>query len=141
MTHSEYFEGTLQLRNESQELIDAVVREFERKGDVRIAKIKKVPNGVDIYVSSQRFLRPLGVRLQARFGGHLEYSNRLYSRNRLTSREVYRVSVLLRLPNFKKGDVVKFKGDEAKVIGMSKKVLIQDVKSGQKRSVSYEDIR
>ena len=140
MPPNQYFEGILQLRNESQALIDAVARHIEKKENVNIAKIANVPNGVDIYISSQRFLRPLGQKLQAQFGGVLKATNRLFSRNHLTSREVYRVNVLLRLPNFKKGDTIRFKGEEVEVIGMQKKVLIKNKTTGKKQSVRFEDV-
>ena len=139
-THPDYFEGTLQLRNDNQELIDAVVKQFEKKGNVQIAKIKKLKTGIDVYVSSQRFLRTLGNKLQAQFGGQLIISRKLHTRHHLRSKDLYRINVLLRLPNFKKGDVINYKGDSVKVIGMSKRVLIKYQISGKKKSVSFDDL-
>ena len=140
MTHDEYFEGTLQLRNDNQELIDAGVKIFDKKGDVKIANIKKLKTGVDIYVSSQRFLRTLGNKLQAQFGGQLILSRKLHTRHHLRSRDLYRINVLLRLPDFKKGDIIDYKGEEVEVMGMAKRVLIKNIKTGKKQSVSYDDV-
>ena len=138
--HNEYFEGILQVRNPNEEVLDFIAREVEKKGDVFIAKTKKINNGIDLYISSQRFLRTLGNKLQERFFGHLEVSRRLHTRNRMTSRDVYRVNLLFKMSSFKKGDIVKYKGDQVKIIGMAKKVLAKDIKTGKKLTLSFKEL-
>lgn len=138
--HNGYFEGILQLRNPNKEVLEATLKEIEKKGDVSIAKIKKVSNGTDIYISSQRFLRNLGAKLQKQFGGQFTISKKLFTKHRLTSKEVYRVNALLRLPNFKKGDVINYKGDKIKIIGIQKKVFAKDIKTGKKLNLRFKDI-
>ena len=138
--HNEYFEGILQLRNPNDEVLDFIAKEVKEKGNVFIAKTKNTNNGIDLYISSQRFLRTLGNKLQERFSGHLEVSTRLHTRNRMTSRDVYRVSLLFKLPDFKKGDIVKYKGDQIKIIGMAKKVLAKDIKTGKKLTLSFKEL-
>ena len=138
--NKDYFEGILQLRNVDNEVIDFVVKEIERTEDTQIAKVKKITNGYDIYVSRQRFLRSLGNKLQGKFGGQLIISKKLHTRSRMTGRELFRVNALFRMPNFKKGDIIKYKGDEIKVITLHKKVLAKDVKTGKKLNLSFKDI-
>lgn len=138
--HNEYFEGILQLRNPNDEVLDFIAKEVREKGNVFIAKTKKTNNGIDLYISSQRFLRTLGNKLQERFFGHLEVSRRLHTRNRMTSRDVYRVSLLFKMPSFKKGDIVKYKGDQVRIIGMAKKVLAKDIKTGKKLTLSFKEL-
>ncbi|MBI2134913.1 hypothetical protein HYU09_02905 [Candidatus Woesearchaeota archaeon] len=136
--HNEYFEGILQVRNPNDEVLDFIEKEVSQKGNVFIAKAKKTNNGIDFYISSQRFLRTLGNRLQERFSGHLEVSRRLHTRNRMTSRDVYRVNLLFKMPGFKKGDIIKYRGDDVKIIGMAKKVLAKDIRTGKKLNLSYK---
>ena len=62
--HDEYFEGILQVRNPSEEVLDFIAKEVEKKGDVFVAKAKQTQNGIDLYISSQRFLRSIGNKLQ-----------------------------------------------------------------------------
>ena len=138
--NKDYFEGILQLRNVDDEVIDFVVKEIEKTEDTQIAKVKKVTNGHDIYVSRQRFLRSLGNKLQGKFGGQLIISKKLHTRSRMTGRELFRVNALFRMPNFKKGDIIKYKGDEIKVVALHKKVLAKDVKTGKKLNLSFKDI-
>ena len=123
-----YYEGIMQLRNIDDEIIDFVVKEIEKTENISMPKIKKVTNGTDIYISSQKFLRSLGNKLQKRFGGQLIASKKLHTRSRITGKELHRVNVLFRMPNFKKGDIINYKGDEIKVVAIHKKVFAKDIK-------------
>ncbi|MEK7173111.1 MAG: NMD3-related protein [Patescibacteria group bacterium] len=139
MIHNkDYFEGILQLRDVSDEVVEFAVKEIERNESSSIAKIKKVTNGVDVYISPQTLLRSLGNKLQNRFGGQLMVSTKLHTRNRVTSRDLYRVNLLFRPPKFKKGDIIEYKGDKIKVINIHKKVFAKDVKTGKKLNISFK---
>jgi len=141
MKHEGYFEGILQLRNVKEEVINFAVRFIEKKDRGMIAKVKDVKNGVDIYMAPQKLLRSLGTKLQNNFGGQLTVSTKLHTKNHLTSKEVYRVNVLFRMPNFKKGDVVIYKGDKIKILAMHKKVNAKVLDSGKKLVLNYKDLR
>ena len=136
---SSYFEGTLQLRNVNDEVIDFAVSEIENSG-VNIAKTKQFENGIDIYVSRQRFLRTLAGRLRKKFGGQIIVSRKLHTKSSLTSRDLYRVNVLFRLPNFKKDDIIVYKGDEIRIISMGKKIFAKNIVTGKKLNLSYKDL-
>ncbi|MCH8328995.1 MAG: hypothetical protein IIB81_01220 [Nanoarchaeota archaeon] len=138
--HKDYFEGILQLRNIDNEVVEFAVKEIEKNENAYIAKVKKVTNGVDIYVSPQKLLRSLGNKLQNRFGGQLTVSTKLHTRSKETSRDLYRVNMLFRIPNFKKGDIIDYKGDKIKIVAMHKKVFAKDIKSGKKLNISFKDL-
>lgn len=138
--HTDYFEGILQLRNIDNEVVEFAVKEIEKNENAYIAKVKKVTNGVDIYVSPQKLLRSLGNKLQNRFGGQLTVSTKLHTRSKETSRDLYRVNMLFRIPNFKKGDIIDYKGDKIKIVAMHKKVFAKDIKSGKKLNISFKDL-
>jgi len=138
--HQDYFEGILQLRNVDDEVIDFVVKQIEKTEDTFISKVKKVTNGFDIYVSRQRFLRSLGNKLQQRFGGQLIVSTKLHTRHKQTSKELHRVNLLFRMPNFKKGDIIEYKGDKIKIIVVHKKVFAKDVKTGKKLNINFKEL-
>jgi len=138
--HNEYYEGILQLRNPSKEAIDFVEKQIEKRKNVFIAKAKKVKNGIDFYISSQKYLQSLGKKLQNQFSGELKISSKLFSRNHLTSKNIYRVNVLFRLPKFKKSDIITFKGEDIKILGIGKKVLAKNLKTGKKHSLRYKEL-
>ncbi len=138
--HKDYFEGILQLRNIGIEVVEFAVKEIEKNENTYIAKIKKVTNGVDIYISPQKSLRSLGNKLQNHFGGQLMVSTKLHTRSRVTSKDLYRVNVLFRSPNFKKGDIIDYKGDKIKIVAVHKKVFAKDLKTGKKLNISFKDL-
>ena len=139
MKHKDYFEGILQLRNVDDGIVEFALKEFNKK-EVLISKIKKVTNGIDIYISPQKSLRSLGNKLQKRFGGQITVSTKLHTISRVTGRELYRVNMLFRIPNFKKGDIIEYKGDKIKIISIHKKVFAKDIKTGRKLNISFKDI-
>ena len=137
---NQYFEGTIQLRNPSDEIIEAAASEIEKTPSLFVAKTKKVTNGIDVYISSQRALRSLGNKLQKRFACEITFSKKLFSKNNLTCKEVYRVYMLVRIPSFKKGDVIRYKGEDVKILGMSKKILAKNLETGKKLTLNYRDV-
>jgi len=138
--HKDYFEGILQLRNPNNEVIDFALNEIEKNENTSVAKILKVPNGIDIYMWPQRFLRNLCNKLQNHFGGQVTISTKLHTKNRLTSKEVYRVNALFRIPSFKRGDIIEYKGEKIKIINIHKKVLAKDIKTGKKLNLRFKEL-
>ena len=138
--HANYFEGILQLRDVDNEVVDFAVNEIGKIEDAFISKLKKVTNGFDLYISRQRALRSLGNKLQSRFGGQIVVSKKLHTRSRMSGKELFRVNVLFRMPKFKKGDIIEYKGDKIKVISIQKKVFAKDIKTGKKLNISFKDL-
>ena len=140
---SGYFQGVLQLRNPTEELVRFVREDVSKqpKGrQVYIGREVRLENGYDFYLTSNRYMRTLGRKLQKRFGGQLVESPKVFTRDRQTSKDVFRLSVLLRLPKFHKGDVIKYKGMDIKVKAVGKKVFGVDVKTGRKYMINYKEL-
>lgn len=89
----QYYEGILQLRNPNKEVINFIGNQFKNNEKVWIAKQQKLKTGIDLYVSSNKFLLVLAKKLKKSFKGELKTSRKLHSRNKLTSKNVYRVTV------------------------------------------------
>ena len=129
-----YFQGILQLRNCNQEVIDFVENQIEKaeRKDVYVSKKVKVIGGIDIYLTSNKFLRSLGKKLKKSFNGELKESEKLFSRNRQTQKNIYRLNVLFRLTKFKKGDIVAFRGRKVKIMNIGSKVQAKEVETGKR---------
>jgi len=95
--NQQYYEGTLQLRNPNEEVLNFIRNQFKNNQKVWIAKEKDLKTGIDLYISSNKFLLSLGKKLKKSFKGELKTSRRLHSKSRITSKNVYRVTVLFRL--------------------------------------------
>jgi nonsense-mediated mRNA decay protein 3 len=93
----QYFEATLQLRNPNKEVVKCILNAVNKRKDVHIAKQVKAKNGIDFYISSQRFTRSLGKLLKKSYKGELKESKKLFGFNRQKSKQIYRGTVLFRL--------------------------------------------
>ncbi|MBN1645351.1 hypothetical protein JW851_04950 [Candidatus Woesearchaeota archaeon] len=138
--HSKYFEGILQLRNPSKELLDYVYKTIDRDNRAWISQEKKVRGGYDLYLSSQKYLRSLGKKLKERFPGALKTSRKLFTVQRSTGKRVFRVNVLFRLYPFKIRDTIEISGEKYQVLKIDKQVTLQNIKSGKKEKFKPEEI-
>lgn len=138
--HPEYFEGILQLRNISQEVYDWVYDTIERENKSTIAKEKLVTNGYDLYLADQHYLQALGKRLKLRFAGEYEVSKKLHSRDRMTGKTLYRVTVLFRQLPFKVGDIIKTDEGSWKILHFDNQVRAQDTVSGKKKMFKLHEL-
>ena len=138
--HNDYFEGILQLRNPNNEVISFIKSQIKKRAGVFITKEQKVNNGIDFYITSQKYLQALGKKLKKSFQGELKISSKLHTKNKLTSKNVYRVNVLFRPAKCSLGDVLNFKGTEIKILKMGKKILAKEIKTGKKLNINYKDL-
>jgi len=136
-----YFEGILQLRHVSQLVIDFVEDSCIKENPNMVSKAKKVRNGFDLYFQSNKFLSSLGKRIQRKFTGELRSSASLHTRDKQTSKDLYRLTVLFRQYDIVKGDTLKMNGESYQVIGINKKILMKSEKSGKKISLPFDELK
>ncbi|MBI5391866.1 hypothetical protein HZB00_02580 [Candidatus Woesearchaeota archaeon] len=94
--HSEYYEAILQIRPAKKEFLLFIEEELGRRTDVKIAKEVPLKTGIDLYLSSRQFAWALGQKLKKRFRGTLTVSRTLHTIHRMTSKELYRSTILFR---------------------------------------------
>ena len=103
--HEKYYEATIQLRNPPEEAINYLNNQLKNNIDVFISNIKPQKDGFDILISSQRFARSFGNKIKRAFKNvEVKMSRKIFTRNRMTSKDVYRVTVFL---GFKTADTDK----------------------------------
>jgi NMD protein affecting ribosome stability and mRNA decay len=105
---STYFEGILQLRN-ARDDVKEYISNYCKKNKVYVNKLIDKGKEVDYYFVKKNELQPIGLKLMRNFGAEIESNARLFSKNRLTSKDIYRLSVLVTIPKFTVGDVVEYK--------------------------------
>lgn len=136
--HGGYFEGTLQVRNETEET-KRFVRERVAAHEARIAKEVAQPTGTDYYISSNSAARHVAQELQ-QYGGKMKLTRKLFSRNRQTSKDLYRVTAHVQLPEYQPGDVVK-EQDPLLVKRLSKKIQFQNLRTGKTEYHEYRPMQ
>ena len=134
----EYYEAILQLREISPDVIHLVEQEIDRV-KLQVAKKIKLKNGVDYQLSDNELTRALGKKLQQKIGGELKVTASLHTRK--NNKNLYRVTVLFRGINFKKGDQVRYQDETYKVKSVGKDIFLQDIKTGKKLHLKYKEAK
>lgn len=141
LPRSNYFQGILQLRDVNDEIMAFVHNQIKkRKDEVAVTKTVSFPNGVDLYITSQKFIRILGKKLKENFGGELKVSEKLHTRNK-QGKDLYRINVLFRLLKYNVGNIVNIRGEDVRIISMRSKIFGKSVKTGRKMTIRSRDLR
>lgn len=145
---SGYFEGILQLRPRGHRLFDdasAYIRKDvgeQKERDVAMTKIDERKEGDDFYITRKMYLRTLAKKVTQRFGGDIEGSSKLVSRDHQTSKDLTRLTVLVRLTPFEPGDVVIIKNKILLITRIKATSIFGiDIDSNKKTNYNYRQFR
>ncbi|MBI2574285.1 hypothetical protein HYV82_00170, partial [Candidatus Woesearchaeota archaeon] len=136
---NKYYESVLQLRSLREDIAAFVESEISRsrsKG-VFVSSRERVKDGIDYYLSSNKFAVGLGRKLRKRFSGYLKVSRRIFSRDRQTSRDLYRITVLYRPLLVNAGDVVVSGSSIIRVSSVGKKIVGTNLESGKREYIGF----
>lgn len=136
--HAEYFEGVLQLRDPNTEVIEFIHELFTKREYAFISKELKVRGGIDFYVSSQKYLRGLANVLQGKFGGDIKISRRLHTRDKQSSKDLYRCYLMFRPSKYQKGDIIKYNGEDIKIISAVKEIFGINQTTNKKVHIKFD---
>jgi nonsense-mediated mRNA decay protein 3 len=149
----DYYEAVLQLRSNLPEekdempailtLADERILELVEslgKGDKNafISKSARVKGGIDYYIGSGRLAKSMAKRMKESMACSIAESSSLVGMKE--GRELYRWTILVRLPLIKTGDIVEFKKRLYEVDSMGKKNLVlRDLHTSQKSNLKSPD--
>jgi len=138
---TQYFEGILQLRNQNDHVIEFIRQEVNKVKDkgIFINQEKSVRNGIDFYLTSQKYVQLLGNKLLTAFGGKLKTSAKIFGRDQLRSKDLFRVSVLFECLNFVPNDVIKSGNKIIHISKISKLVFGTDLRLDKKVAFDYKN--
>ena len=97
--HPDYYEAILQIRPVDETVLNFVIESVEKRNDVYISKVKDLKTGYDVYLTNQRFSRgALVTQLKKRFrNSKVLVTKSLYGQDKMSSKLIYRATVLFRL--------------------------------------------
>jgi len=126
-----YYEATVQIRSGAKELDPVLRDETVRYARDRIenmssanrgiflTKVEEVQGGVDLYVSSTSLGRTLAKELSDSYGAETKESSKLIGKTE-DGNDMYRMTYLVRMPEYHLNDVVMFEGTAYKLSGIGK---------------------
>ena len=136
-----YYEGVLQLRNPTDEVIEYIHYRVTHDKKGKITQEKKVKGGTDFYFDSQHYLQALGKKLNKKFAGEFKVSPTLKTVSKVTSKRVYRVTVLFKVYPFQPGDIIHSKEGDLHLLSFKKKFMVKNLKTGRKQWMSVEELK
>lgn len=136
-----YFEGVLQIRHATEEILNYIRRDISKTKGVQISKEEEEKDGIDFYLTSQKYMVRLGEKLHKEFGGELKINSRIFTRDNQTSKDVYRMNVFLKFGSFKNKDIIHWDGKIIRISNVSKQVTGFDLSVNKKISVAFDKIK
>ncbi|OYT64007.1 hypothetical protein B6U67_01215 [Methanosarcinales archaeon ex4484_138] len=146
-----YYEAIIQLRGENHiptdeeieeytEKIDKLIEKIHEKGDSTafITKTIKRKRGTDFYIGSNHAARQITQKITAEDGTTLTRSPKLVGRK--DGKEIYRTTYALRIPELKKGDIIKEQKNTLQIIKTGKTVTTINLRDGTKKTISKRDM-
>ncbi|HPQ04993.1 MAG TPA: 60S ribosomal export protein NMD3 [Methanothermobacter sp.] len=119
---SGYYEAVIQLRADERSLGSGEIekaeqvinktlqRLWEKDKLAYLARTTRQREGVDYYIGSYKAAKRVVAALREEFGGIVKESPRLMGRDKSTGKNIYRIWISFKLPKFKKGDFISYKG-------------------------------
>lgn len=136
MMHSQYFEGVIQFRypksleSRIKEVLN-LQKEYWMTKEVFVTKESKQTEGMDWWVTSKKAMSMFADKLNRRFGAKISKNAQLFSRNKQTSKNIYRLNVLVQFPDFEEGAVIKVNNKLAKILQLRRLIKAVDIKTGK----------
>jgi nonsense-mediated mRNA decay protein 3 len=145
-----YFEAVVQVRGSSRvpseselaeclRIAEAMAESGHRSGDrlAFIQDIKEARGGMDLILGSTQLGRQIARAFLERFGGMTQESVKLAGKR--DGRDIYRTTILIRLPRLKLGDLVSYRGVLFEVTGLRGRRTLLTSLDGNQRSVLPEE--
>jgi nonsense-mediated mRNA decay protein 3 len=147
-----YYESIIQIRGRERKLTEAqkerlvgsiqdkVQEAQEDNREMFISKMEEVPGGVDTYLSSISLAKSISHELADKYGAEVKESSTLVTQKE--GRDVYRVTFLVRLPSYLRGEVILHKGRPHLVTAItSSKTKLINLKTHEPSMENNMDLR
>jgi NMD protein affecting ribosome stability and mRNA decay len=137
---STYFEGILQLRNASSEVKEYIKNYFVKNAPrkVFVNKVVEKETSVDYFFVNKRHMMPLALKIIRNFGGFIDPNAQLFSHNKLTSKDLFRLNILVIVPDFLAGDAVLVGEDPVLVRKTEKLISGMKLETEKNYTFSYD---
>ena len=148
-----YHEAILQIRADTRNLskqelkdihleVESYVEDLKLKGNraLFITDIAEEHKGLNFYLSERSAGLAIAKRIQEIYGGEIKQSSKNVGMK--DSKQVYRMTYLVRLPAFKKGDFIKFNDKYYKIISVhTKKAQIVDLSDWEESTMEMKNLK
>ena len=149
---SGYFESVIQIRADKRfpspkelQTIDQIIRAKISSLSVKnrmayVSDVSVIKEGVDYYIGSYKAARKLTTAVKDIMGGVVQESPRLVGRDKSRGKDLYRIWISIRLPDFQKDDFIEYEKRKGQVKGFDgKKIILNDLESPSVWSILWKE--
>jgi len=141
---TKYFQSILQVRNSTDEIHAFIRNEIakQKKKGIHLNKeeyIDDTGKNIDYYLTNQSYAKVLAEKLRDNFGGIIKKNAQLFSVSWETSKNLYRLNILVELPRYRKNDAIKSDEQLYKIVSMDEKIHVLNLKTNAKTSLPHKD--
>lgn len=141
---TKYFEGVLQVRNTTDEINGFIRNDLakQRSKGIHINKIVEIGStgtDIDYYYTDKGYLKVIAEKLRKNFGAVIKHNAQLFSVSWETSKNIYRLNVLVEFPHYHKNDVLKIGKQLFKVMSMDEKIHVTNIETGAKTLLPHKE--
>ena len=94
---------------------------------------------IDFYYTDKGYLKIIAEKLRSSFGAIIKQNAQLFSIDWETSKNLYRLNVLVEFPIYNKGDVIKLDGHLYKVVSMDEKIHVTNLETHTKTLLPHKE--
>lgn len=133
-----YFEGILQIKNARKE-IKTYIKTYVNTNSKQIFvnKVEDKGNRVDYYFAEKKYIRPLALKLQRKYGGFIQENSHHHSYDHEKGQDIHRYNSLIVFPSFQKGSFILLEGNVYKVTNLGKLISARNIETNKKTSFKY----
>ncbi|WP_148688703.1 60S ribosomal export protein NMD3 [Methanopyrus sp. SNP6] len=150
---SGYYEAILQVRSlrgklteREREEVENFVTEvaaslLERDPMAYISDVEYPDEGIDFYIGSLNAARKLARRLVDAYGGIVRESHKLVGFDRERGKSKYKATISVRIPHFRKGDILLVDGQPYLVTGLGERCSLRHLINGEVVKREWEEMK
>jgi nonsense-mediated mRNA decay protein 3 len=139
-----FFEAILQLRGRpdlTKSGAPLLLEKLTEKQRSQITSIKNLKEGTDVYFASTPVAKKSARQIMEKFGGTIKESAHLHTMDK-SGKNVYRVTISLRLPEFVENDVITFEGHTYQVLGFGGgRISLFDLTERKSQSFAFKSLK
>ncbi|MDO5851266.1 MAG: NMD3-related protein [Methanobacteriaceae archaeon] len=149
--NSGYYEAVIQLRadnrkitdDELSQIEDTIVKEtnnlYKTNKLSYIAKRTQLKEGIDYNIGSLNAAQKITDHIQKNYGGIISQSHKIVGQDKSTSKDLYRTWILMRLPSFKKDDIIEYDNKIYQVTNIgSHKITVLNLEDYSTNSIMWK---
>ena len=136
------FPSTKEVKKIDQIISNQIDRLANKNKMAYVSERLVLKEGIDYYIGSYKVSKKLVNALKEEFGGVVKESPRLMGKDKSTGKDLFRIWISFRLPNFHAGDFIKYDNTIGQLTSVNgRKIRFKEMDTGQISSIQWRDYK